>query len=158
MSHISVGLREILQTILIHVVKDAKPLEYFHTLFHHHALPSVTTLLYHDSDFGDSKLIWCSDFEPSHTLFHHHALPWPVTTLLIWRHLFDHYLLPQSKVSHFLEAARGQQFAALGRHIRYSALLLCQEVYAKYLCGHFLQPQTRVRIKGNTADNCYPRS
>ena len=71
MSHISVGLREILQTILIHVVKDAKPLEYFHTLFHHHALPSVTTLLYHDSDFGDSKLIWCSDFEPSHTLFHH---------------------------------------------------------------------------------------
>ena len=116
MSHISVGLREILQTILIHVVKDAKPLEYFHTLFHHHALPSVTTLLYHDSDFGDSKLIWCSDFEPSHTLFHHHALPWPVTTLLIWRHLFDHYLLPQSKVSHFLEAARGQQFAALGRH------------------------------------------
>ena len=48
------GLREILQTILIHVVKDAKPLEYFHTLFHHHALPSV---LYHDSDFGDSKLI-----------------------------------------------------------------------------------------------------
>ena len=51
------GLREILQTILIHVVKDAKPLEYFHTLFHHHALPSVTTLLYHDSDFGDSKLI-----------------------------------------------------------------------------------------------------
>ena len=36
---------------------DAKPLEYFHTLFHHHALPSVTTLLYHDSDFGDSKLI-----------------------------------------------------------------------------------------------------
>ena len=51
------GLREILQTILIHVVKDAKPLEYFHTLFHHHALPSVTTLLYHDSEFGDSKLI-----------------------------------------------------------------------------------------------------
>ena len=51
------GLREILQTILIHVVKDAKPLEYFHTLFHHHALPSVTTLLYHDSNFGDSKLI-----------------------------------------------------------------------------------------------------
>ena len=39
------GLREILQTILIHVVKDAKPLEYFHTLFHHHALPSVTTIL-----------------------------------------------------------------------------------------------------------------
>ena len=61
MSHISVGLREILQTILIHVVKDAKPLEYFHTLFHHHALPSVTTPLYHDSDFGDSKLIWSSD-------------------------------------------------------------------------------------------------
>ena len=51
------GLREILQTILIHVVKDAKPLEYFHTLFHHHALQSVTTLLYHDSEFGDSKLI-----------------------------------------------------------------------------------------------------
>ena len=51
------GLREILQTIVIHVVKDAKPLEYFHTLFHHHALPSVTTPLYHDSDFGDSKLI-----------------------------------------------------------------------------------------------------
>ena len=45
MSHISVGLREILQTILIHVVKDAKPLEYFHTLFHHHALPSLTTIL-----------------------------------------------------------------------------------------------------------------
>ena len=75
------GLREILQTIVIHVVKDAKPLEYFHTLFHHHALPSLTTLLYHDSDFGDSKLIWCSDFEPSHPLFHHHALPWPVTWL-----------------------------------------------------------------------------
>ena len=35
----------------------AKPLEYFHTLFHHHALQSVTTLLYHDSEFGDSKLI-----------------------------------------------------------------------------------------------------
>ena len=29
-------------------------------------------------------------------------------------------------------------------HLGYSALLLCQEVYAKYLCGHFLQPQTRV--------------
>ena len=39
------GLREILQTIVIQVVKDAKPLEYFHTLFHHHALPSLTTVL-----------------------------------------------------------------------------------------------------------------
>ena len=149
------GLREILQTILIHVVKDAKPLEYFHTLFHHHALPSVTTPLYHDSDFGDSKLIWCSDFEPSHTLFHHHALPWPVTTLLIWRHLFDHYLLPQSKVSHFLEAARGQQFAALGRHnVKIWLSPFITEITVSEWCNS-ASPTVNCNF---TADNSYPRS
>ena len=98
------GLREILQTIVIHVVKDAKPLEYFHTLFHHHALPSVTKLLYHDSESRPrqrfpnpgSHMSKCeSGFENDFV-----RKMWP----------------RKSKVSHFLEAARGQQFAALGRH------------------------------------------
>ena len=52
-------------------------------------------------------------------------------------------------------------FAPLSRSIRKirdHCIQCMQWSLAKYLCGHFLQPQTRVRIKGNTADNCYPRS
>ena len=97
------------------------------------AHPGVCSGLHNSCDhsrFGDSKLIWSADFESSHTLFYQHALPWPS---------------PLHSQLGSLHAMSKLGTGTLPTSRLSSPSLL-------------LQPQTRVRIKGNTADNSYPRS
>ena len=64
-------------------------------------------------------------------------------------------LVPQSKVSHFLEAARGQQFAALGRHnVKIWLSPFITEITVSEWCNS-ASPTVNCNF---TADNSYPRS
>ena len=130
------GLREILQTILIRAFD-----------------PFTMTPNLETQNWSEKKYVFFTKCWDTFIVFYLFSV-----RCVIW---FSYLIRVAAAISGLCYPSGIFGFAPLSRSIRKirdHCIQCMQWSLAKYLCGHFLQPQTRVRIKGNTADNCYPRS